>query len=82
MIREKKNLTLILLLIHVLEFVFVSGIMYLIYSKPSLNNEALTTMDHARNAELSLTIGLICAIPSFLMWHFYLLPMMMKEKPD
>jgi hypothetical protein len=77
---SKKKHIKILVLVHFLEFVFVSGIMYIVYSKLGMNNEALTTIDHAKNAEMALLIGLLCAIPGFLIWYYYLLPKILGKE--
>ena len=81
MTRRIKNPALTVFLLHVLQFVFVAGVMYVVYSRTTLDNEALATLDQAalvqKNAGNSLVVGLASAIPSFLMWYFYLLPKIM-----
>jgi hypothetical protein len=84
MTSKKKKQTILLLLIHFIGFLFTSGIMYIIYTKADLSNEALVTTDQTtlmkKNVKNALVIGLTSMTPLFLMWQFYLLPMMMKEE--
>jgi flagellar basal body-associated protein FliL len=69
MTREKKKTTLILLLIHILQFVFVASMMFITFSKTDVQNEVSTAIEQAaltqQNDRSSVIVGLASAIPDF-----------------
>lgn len=84
MTSEKKKTTLIILFLHILQFVFVASMMFLVLSRTNDPNEVSTVIDQAaltqKNVQSSVIIGLASAVSGFLGWYYYLLPMMRRER--